>query len=111
MLLTTAQGRCIRFLLEDEVRLFKGRDSDGVRGIKLDDGDQVISMTVLTHVDADASERAAYLKQATMLRRAQGEDIADAEPRRKPRRTRRSSRGRICRPSASPSSAARSSSC
>ena len=80
VLLTTAQGRCIRFLLEDEVRLFKGRDSDGVRGIKLDDGDQVISMTVLTHVDADASERAAYLKQATMLRRAQGEDIADAEP-------------------------------
>jgi len=37
-------------------------------------------MTVLTHVDADASERAAYLKQATMLRRAQGEEIADAEP-------------------------------
>jgi DNA gyrase subunit A len=80
VLLTTAQGRCIRFLLEDEVRLFKGRDSDGVRGIKLDDGDQVISMTVLTHVDADASERAAYLKQATMLRRAQGEEIAEAEP-------------------------------
>src|SRR6185295_7595756 len=78
VLLTTAQGRCIRFLLQDEVRLFKGRDSDGVRGIKLDDGDQVISMTVLTHVDADASERAAYLKQATMLRRAQGEEIADA---------------------------------
>ncbi len=80
VLLTTAQGRCIRFLLQDEVRLFKGRDSDGVRGIKLDDGDQIISMTVLTHVDADASERAAYLKQATMLRRAQGEEIADAEP-------------------------------
>ncbi|HEY8247575.1 MAG TPA: DNA gyrase subunit A [Hyphomicrobium sp.] len=79
VLLTTAQGRCIRFLLQDEVRLFKGRDSDGVRGIKLDDGDQVISMTVLTHVDADPSERAAYLKQATMLRRAQGEEIADAE--------------------------------
>ncbi|KAB2941051.1 DNA gyrase subunit A [Hyphomicrobium sp.] len=77
VLLTTAQGRCIRFLLADEVRLFKGRDSDGVRGIKLDDGDQVISMTVLTHVDADASERAAYLKQANMLRRAQGEEIAE----------------------------------
>jgi len=80
VLLTTAQGRCIRFLLEDEVRLFKGRDSDGVRGIKLEDADLIISMTVLTHVNADASERAAYLKQATMLRRAQGEEIADAVP-------------------------------
>ena len=80
VLLTSAQGRCIRFLLEDEVRLFKGRDSDGVRGIKLDDGDQVISMTILTHVEAEAGERAAYLKQATMLRRAQGDEIADAVP-------------------------------
>ncbi len=78
VLLTTAKGRCIRFLLADEVRLFKGRDSDGVRAIKLDDSDHIISMTVLTHVDADASERAAYLKQANMLRRAQGEDVADA---------------------------------
>ncbi|KWT71547.1 DNA gyrase subunit A [Hyphomicrobium sulfonivorans] len=77
VLLTTAKGRCIRFLLEDEVRLFKGRDSDGVRAIRLDDGDSVISMTVLTHVDADASERTAYLKQANMLRRAQGDDVAD----------------------------------
>jgi len=77
VLLTTAQGRCIRFLLADEVRLFKGRDSDGVRGIKLDDDDRVISMTVLTHVDADPAERAAYLKQANMLRRAQGDEIAE----------------------------------
>jgi DNA gyrase subunit A len=77
VLLTTARGRCIRFLLADEVRLFKGRDSDGVRGIKLDDDDNIISMTVLTHVDADPAERAAYLKQANMLRRAQGEEIAE----------------------------------
>jgi DNA gyrase subunit A len=77
VLLTTAQGQCIRFLLKDEVRLFKGRESDGVRGIKLEDGDTVISMAILTHVDADAAERAAYLKQANMLRRAQGEEIAE----------------------------------
>jgi DNA gyrase subunit A len=77
VLLTTARGRCIRFLLAEEVRLFKGRDSDGVRGIKLDEDDNVISMTVLTHVDADPAERAAYLKQANMLRRAQGEEIAE----------------------------------
>jgi DNA gyrase subunit A len=77
VLLTTAQGQCIRFLLKDEVRLFKGRESDGVRGIKLEDGDTVIAMAILTHVDAEAPERAAYLKQANMLRRAQGEEIAD----------------------------------
>jgi DNA gyrase subunit A len=77
VLLTTARGRCIRFLLADEVRLFKGRDSDGVRGIKLDGDDHIISMTVLTHVDADPAERAAYLKQANMLRRAQGEEIVE----------------------------------
>jgi DNA gyrase subunit A len=77
VLLTTRQGQCIRFLLKDEVRLFKGRESDGVRGIKLEDDDAVISMTILTHVDADLSERAAYLKQANMVRRAQGEEIAE----------------------------------
>jgi DNA gyrase subunit A len=48
-----------------------------VRGIKLDKGDKIISMAILTHVDAEAPERAAYLKQATMLRRAQGEDVGD----------------------------------
>ncbi len=77
VLLTTARGQCIRFLLKDTVRLFKGRESDGVRGIKLDKGDKIISMAILTHVDAEAPERAAYLKQATMLRRAQGEDVGD----------------------------------
>ena len=79
VVLTSAQGQCIRFLLKDEVRLFKGRESDGVRGIKLDKGDEVISMAILTHVDAEAPERTAYLKQATMLRRAQGEDVGEPE--------------------------------
>lgn len=78
VLLTTAAGRCIRFLLKDEVRLFKGRDSDGVRGIRLGDGDEVISMAIVSHVEATPAERAAYLKQASMLRRATGEEDAEA---------------------------------
>jgi DNA gyrase subunit A len=78
VLLTTANGQCIRFLIKDEVRLFKGRDSDGVRGIKLEAGDEVISMAILTHAEASPAERGAYLKQAAQLRRAQGEDVADA---------------------------------
>jgi DNA gyrase subunit A len=70
VLLTTADGQAIRFACDD-VRLFKGRDSDGVRGIRLDDGDHLISMAILLHVDAEPAERSAYLKQASALRRAQ----------------------------------------
>jgi DNA gyrase subunit A len=76
VLLTTAGGRCIRFPVED-VRLFKGRDSTGVRGIRLDKGDEVISMAILRHVEATPGERAAYMKQALAMRRAQGAEIAE----------------------------------
>ncbi|MGE0052775.1 MAG: DNA gyrase subunit A [Hyphomicrobium sp.] len=79
VLLTTADGQAIRFLIEDEVRLFKGRDSTGVRGIRLGDGDEVIAMAILNHVDATPAERAAYLKQASLLRRAEGAEEADVE--------------------------------
>ena len=71
VLLTTAQGQCIRFPVND-VRVFKGRDSTGVRGIKLEGGDHVISMAVIRHVDATAEERLAFLK---MSRAVAGEDV------------------------------------
>jgi DNA gyrase subunit A len=58
--------------------VFKGRDSTGVRGIRLDDGDEVISMAILRHVDATPGEREAYLKQAAAMRRAQGAEAAEA---------------------------------
>jgi DNA gyrase subunit A len=77
VLLTAAGGRCVRFPVED-VRLFKGRDSTGVRGIRLDKDDQVISMAILRHVEASPGERAAYIKQALAMRRAQGAEVADA---------------------------------
>jgi DNA gyrase subunit A len=78
VLLTTAGGRCIRFPVED-VRLFKGRDSSGVRGIRLEDGDEVISMAILRHVEASPGERAAYIRQALAVRRAQvGAEPVDA---------------------------------
>ncbi|MDR3372981.1 MAG: DNA gyrase subunit A [Ancalomicrobiaceae bacterium] len=79
VLLTTARGQCIRFAVP-EVRVFKGRDSMGVRGIVLPDGDTVISMTILRHVDVEADERAAFLKQQTANRRAlAGESAIDVE--------------------------------
>ncbi len=80
VLLTTALGQAIRFRV-DEVRVFKGRDSTGVRGISLADGDRVISMAVIHHFDADASERAAYLKMSRAVRgEGESEDVSeDAE--------------------------------
>lgn len=73
VLLTTSLGQCIRFSV-NEVRVFKGRDSTGVRGISLANEDKVISMAVLRHVDASAEERSAYLK---MRRAISGETQAD----------------------------------
>ncbi len=76
VLLTTANGQCIRFQIRDEVRVFKGRDSMGVRGVNLADGDRVISLAILRHMDATPDERAAFLK---MRRAVAGEaDAADA---------------------------------
>ncbi|MDO1558540.1 DNA gyrase subunit A [Brevundimonas sp. 2R-24] len=79
VMLTTALGRAIRFKADD-VRVFKGRDSTGVRGVRLAEGDEVISMAVLSRVDATPEERAAYVKHANAMRRAAGdEDDAPAE--------------------------------
>ena len=72
VLLTTSQGQCIRFAVTD-VRVFKGRDSVGVRGINLAEGDHVISLSVLRHFEADGEERAAYLK----MRRAMAGEAAE----------------------------------
>ena len=75
MLLATRNGRCIRFQLSDDtVRVFAGRDSSGVRGIRLLGRDEVISLTVLRHVEASISEREAYLKLANARRRSNGDE-------------------------------------
>jgi DNA gyrase subunit A len=69
VLLTSSGGQCIRFPVAD-VRVFSGRTSMGVRGIALDNGHKVISLSILRHFDATPSERAAYLKQSGAIRRA-----------------------------------------
>jgi DNA gyrase subunit A len=79
ILLTTALGRAIRFEADD-VRVFASRDSTGVRGIRLQAEDIVISMAILRAVDATAEERVAYLRQSRALLRAivgdEGEEVA-----------------------------------
>ncbi|MBP9175294.1 MAG: DNA gyrase subunit A [Rhizobiales bacterium] len=79
VLLTTAQGQCIRFPVDD-VRVFKGRDSTGVRGIKLEKDDHVISMAVIRHVDATAEERLAFLKMSRVVAGEEADpDTSDEE--------------------------------
>ncbi len=78
VLLTTRDGKCIRFPLT-EVRVFKGRESTGVRGVKLAEGDAVVSLSLLHHTDATTAEARAYLKQASAARRAAGEE-SEAAP-------------------------------
>ncbi|WP_298959343.1 DNA gyrase subunit A [uncultured Methylobacterium sp.] len=81
VLLTTAAGQCIRFPVED-VRVFKGRDSTGVRGIQLASGDRVISMTILNHFEATPEERSGYLKmrRAVMGEPVEGEGAEEEAP-------------------------------
>lgn len=76
ILLSTRLGKCIRFHVGD-VRVFSGRTSTGVRGIRLASGDEVMSMTVLQHVDFDIAERDSYLRAAVQARRASGESGED----------------------------------
>jgi len=78
VMLVTAMGRAIRFPTT-EVRVFKGRDSTGVRGIRLSEGDRVVSMSVIRHFEADPAEREAYLKQRRLMAGVVEEAEADEE--------------------------------
>jgi DNA gyrase subunit A len=79
VLLTSAGGQCIRFPVTD-VRVFQGRTSMGVRGIALAEGDRLISLSILRHVDATAEERVAYLKRASAVRRGLAAEAEEAAP-------------------------------
>lgn len=76
VLLTTREGRCIRFAVTD-VREFVGRTSTGVRGIRLTKDDKIVSMSILHQVDFTIEERDAYLKQAIKLRRQEGDEATE----------------------------------
>ncbi len=78
VLLTAAGGQCIRFPVTD-VRVFQGRTSMGVRGIALGNDDRVISLAILRHLEANAEERAAYLRRANAVRRGGAEDEAGSD--------------------------------
>jgi DNA gyrase subunit A len=74
ILLAAKSGKAIRFPVDD-VRVFAGRASTGVRGIRLDEGDEVVSMSVLHHIDVETEERDTYLRYAAAKRRSVGEEV------------------------------------
>ena len=78
VLLSTRLGMCIRFPVT-QVRVFSGRTSTGVRGIRLAKDDGIISMTILHHAEIDMKVRQDYLRAAAALRRS-GEEDGEAEP-------------------------------
>ncbi len=76
LLISTRKGKAIRFPVDDDtLRLFKSRSSTGVRGIKLLGGDEVVSISIIPHVEATPEERAAYLRMAAKTRN----QVEDAE--------------------------------
>lgn len=80
ILLATRRGRAIRFQAEAEtLRVFAGRDSTGVRGIRLGKEDEVIALSVLRHVEATPAEREAAIRNAAQRRRAAGGNGAAEE--------------------------------
>ena len=84
IMLTTALGKVIRFKVSD-ARRFNSRASTGVRGIRLanfgtGEGDEVISMAVLRHVEVTQDERKAFLKRSGAERRALGDDVVEETP-------------------------------
>ncbi len=77
VMLAAKNGKCIRFPVT-EVRVFAGRNSTGVRGMKLAAGDEVISMSMLKHSDATSEQRDEYLKVSSAMKHMQaeaGEDV------------------------------------
>ncbi|TXH33724.1 MAG: DNA gyrase subunit A [Rhodospirillaceae bacterium] len=73
ILLAAESGKAIRFPVTD-VRVFAGRDSMGVRGIRMEEGDSVVSMSVLHHIDVEIEERDTYLRYAVAKRRSAGDE-------------------------------------
>ncbi len=80
LVLSTRKGKAIRFPVNNEtLRLFKSRNSTGIRGIKLAEGDEVVSISIINNVEATPDERAAYLRKASQLRNQVEEEGTESD--------------------------------
>lgn len=77
VMLAAKSGQCIRFSVTD-VRVFVGRNSTGVRGIRMNKGDEVISMSILKHISATTEERDEYLKICSAMKRMDADGRCDS---------------------------------
>ncbi len=77
IMLAAKSGKCIRFPVAD-LRVFVGRNSTGVRGVKLSGDDKVISMSILKHSDATAEQRDEYLRVSSAIKRMEAENGGNA---------------------------------
>lgn len=77
VMLAAKSGKCIRFPVTD-VRVFVGRNSTGVRGIKMATDDEVISMSILKHSEATTEERDEYSRISSAIKRMEIERGGDA---------------------------------
>lgn len=78
VMLATAHSMAIRFPVT-AIRIFAGRNSIGVRGVRLGDGDAVQSMTILNHVEASSEDRTDYIGASRAYARIQGSQNPDAD--------------------------------
>jgi DNA gyrase subunit A len=77
VLLATRAGKAIRFPVAD-VRVFASRSSTGVRGIRLAESDEVISMSLLNSERLTTEERDAYLRQRRLMRQMENGEEENA---------------------------------
>ena len=75
IILSTSKGKCVRFSTDD-VRVFSGRTSMGVRGIKLQNNDRIISASALNSIDINTDEREEYLKYSSAIRRKEKRKVS-----------------------------------
>ncbi|MGD9639007.1 MAG: DNA gyrase subunit A [Alphaproteobacteria bacterium] len=75
--ITTKNGKCIRFPVKD-IRVFVGRNSTGVRAIRLSGDDVVVNMSLLKHIDFDTPKRDEYLKVSSALKRNSSDNETSA---------------------------------
>ncbi len=75
IILSTSKGKCVRFSTDD-VRVFSGRTSMGVRGIKLQNNDRIISASILNSIDINTDEREEYLKYSSAIRRKEKRKVS-----------------------------------
>ena len=83
ILLASLKGKCVRFPV-NAIRVFKSRTSDGVRGMRLSEGDSLISMSVLQGALETSEIREAYLKlplevRINIAKESENQELVEAQ--------------------------------